>query len=513
MTLLNNDQVVPRLEVRNICKSFGSLKANDHISFRVLPGEVHCLLGENGAGKTTVMNIVYGLYRADEGQIFLDGRPIVIRSPHEAIALGIGMVHQHFMLVPTLTVAENIILGTRPLFFSRSSLLTNTWEIEQEVKSIAERYSLKINPSALVSSLSVGEQQRVEIVKALYRGVRLLILDEPTAVLTPQETLELFDTLRILVRDGLSVIFISHKLNEIMVIGDRVTILRDGKVVGEKLVCQTNTQELAELMVGREVKLTVEKKPASPGEEVLVVKDLNIEDHGVKTLRGVSFSVRSGEIVGIAGVDGNGQRELALALAGMIKPSAGTIKLCGMDLIGKSPAQIFRAGVCHIPEDRQKMGLVMDFSVAENFVLKKFSSRPFVRHGLLHPKEIFSYALRLTKEFDVRTPSVKKTVDKLSGGNQQKIVLGREIDQKPKLLIAMQPTRGLDVGATEYIHQQLLAQRDRGAAILLISTELEEVMALSDRILVMYEGQIVGETLAERSNVEQIGLWMAGVRA
>jgi len=511
MMALDHDHIVPRLEVRNICKSFGSLKANDHISFRVLTGEVHCLLGENGAGKTTVMNIVYGLYRADQGQIFLDGKPITIRSPHEAIALGIGMVHQHFMLVPTLTVAENVIMGTRPLFFSRASLLTNMTEIEQEVKSVADKYGLKVNPSALVSSLSVGEQQRVEIVKALYRGVRLLILDEPTAVLTPQETQELFNTLRILVRDGLSVIFISHKLNEIMAIGDRVTVLRDGKVVGERLVSQTNPQELAELMVGREVKLIVEKKSANPGEVMLIVENLSIEDHGVKLLQDVTFSVRSGEIVGIAGVDGNGQRELALALAGIIKPSAGAIKLSGVNLVGKSPAQIFRAGVCHIPEDRQTMGLVMDFSVAENFVLKNFSSPPFVRHGLLHPKEIFSYASRLTKQFDVRTPSVKKSVDKLSGGNQQKIVLGREIDQKPKLLIAMQPTRGLDVGATEYIHQQLLAQRDRGAAILLISTELEEIMALSDRILVMYEGRIVGETSAERSNIEQIGLWMAGV--
>lgn len=502
--------LAPRLRLENICKHFGALQANDHISLEVLPGEVHCLLGENGAGKSTLMNIVYGLYHADAGHIWLDNQAITIRSPHQAIAHGIGMVHQHFMLVPTLTVAENVILGTRALFSSQA-LLTDLPAIEIRVAEVARRYGLKIDPSARVADLSVGQQQRVEIVKALYRGVNLLILDEPTAVLTPQETTELFATLKTLTASGLSIIFISHKLNEVMAIGDRVTVLRDGKVVGQRRVGQTTLHELAELMVGRDVKLTVDKPPAAPGQVILAMEGITVKgDHERPLLRDISLQVAAGEILGLAGVDGNGQRELALTIAGLLKPSAGKITLCGEDLTHKSPRQIMRAGVRHIPEDRQAMGLILEFPVADNFILKSFESPPFVRRGLLQPGTILEYGARLVKAFDVRTRSILATTAELSGGNQQKIVLGREIDQNPMLLVAAQPTRGLDVGAIEYIHRQLLAQRARGVAILLISTELEEVLALSDRIIVMYEGHLMGEVSGGRANIQKIGLMMAG---
>ncbi len=505
--------LMPRLRLENLCKHFGALQANDHISLEVLPGEVHCLLGENGAGKSTLMNIVYGLYHADAGHLWLDNRAITIHSPHEAIAHGIGMVHQHFMLVPTLTVAENVILGTRPLF-SRQSLLADLPAIEAQVAEVGRRYGLKIDPSARVANLSVGEQQRVEIVKALYRGVNLLILDEPTAVLTPQETGELFATLKTLTASGLSIIFISHKLNEVMTIGDRVTVLRDGKVVGQRAVGQTTLHELAELMVGRDVKLSVDKPPAKPGPVILDMAGVTVKgEHGRMLLHEISLQVAAGEILGIAGVDGNGQRELALTIAGLLRPAAGKIILCGEELSHKSPHQIMQAGVRHIPEDRQTMGLILEFPVADNFILKSFEKPPFVRRGLLQPRAIFEYALRLVKAFDVRTRSVYTTVAQLSGGNQQKIVLGREIELNPVVLVAAQPTRGLDVGAIEYIHRQLLEQRARGVAILLISTELEEVLALSDRIMVMYEGRVVGELPGGRANVQKIGLMMAGTEA
>ncbi len=503
---------VPRLRLVDISKHFDTLKANDHISLDVMPGEVMCLLGENGAGKTTLMNIAYGLYRADSGQIEIDGKPVSIQSPHEAIQHGVGMVHQHFMLVPPLTVTENIILGTRPLV-ARGSVLSDMKAIEKQVEEVSARYGLKVDPSARVSRLSVGEQQRVEIVKALFRGVNLLILDEPTAVLTPQETTDLFRTLRTLTAAGLSIIFITHKLNEVMAGGDRVTVLRDGRVVGQRLVRETTPHELAELMVGREVKMTFEKGPALGGDDMLVIEGLTVQnEEGRKALNDLSLRVGRGEILGIAGVDGNGQSELALAVAGLLKPTAGRIKLAGVDVTGKSPAAMIQAGLRHIPEDRHNEGLVLEFSVADNLVLKRFGRPPFTRQGVLRPRAILDYAARVVKMFDVRTQSVTAKTSDLSGGNQQKVVLGRELDHDPVVLIAAQPTRGLDVGATEYIHTMLLSQRERGVAILLISTELEEVLALSDRVAVIYEGQIVGEVAGDRANTQKIGLMMAGMQ-
>ena len=376
----------PRLRLTGICKHFGSLKANDHISLDVMPGEILCLLGENGAGKSTLMNVVYGLYRADLGQIEVDGRPVTIRSPHEAIAHGIGMVHQHFMLVPPLTVAENVILGTRSLF-RKGAILSDMRTVERQVEQVANRYGLKVDPSARVSALSVGEQQRVEIVKALYRGVNLLILDEPTAVLTPQETTELFRTLRTLTAAGLSIIFITHKLNEVMAAADRVTVLRDGVVVGQRLIGETTPHDLAQLMVGRDVQMTFEKPAAAPGQEILAIRNLTVQGaRRAQAARQPEPARARGEIVGIAGVDGNGQRELALAIAGLIKPVSGSIELAGVDITGRSPNDMVRAGLRHIPEDRHAMGLILEFSVAENMILKRFQRLPFTRNGVLQPR-------------------------------------------------------------------------------------------------------------------------------
>lgn len=510
-----NEQT-PRLRLAGISKRFGSVQANDNITLEVAAGEIHCLLGENGAGKSTLMNILYGLVRPDAGEIFLDSRPVAIHSPHQAIESGIGMVHQHFMLVPTLTVAENVILGTRPLFSLRrlrETVIRDRRAIERQVGEVAQRYGLKINPAARVSTLSVGEQQRVEIVKALYRGVNLLILDEPTAVLTPQETADLFKTLRSFAASGLSIILITHKLYEVMAISDRVTVLRDGKVVGRRATRETDMHELAGLMVGRDVRLTVDKQPAHPGAPALMIDRLTVvDDAGRRLLDNLSLQVAAGEILGVAGVDGNGQRELALAITGVLQPTSGDIVVNGQSLIGRTPRQIAEAGVRHIPEDRQQMGLILEFPVADNFVLKAFNRSPYTVRGLLQPSAIAAYAQTLIERFDVRTPSPTLPVANLSGGNQQKVVLGRELDSQPRVLVAAQPTRGLDVGATEYVHKALLAQRDVGCAILLISTELEEVLALSDRIIVLYEGRIVGEVAGDRANIPQIGLMMAGMQ-
>ena len=497
-----------RLQLIGISKTFpGGVRANNRVSLSVDRGEVYALLGENGAGKTTLMNVLYGLHPADEGEILLDGKPANIHSAREAIHQKVGMVHQHFMLVPTLTVAENIILGMRPL----TAFLTDMKTVERDIANVGQRFGLGINPSAIVSSLSVGEQQRVEIVKALYRGAELLILDEPTAVLTPQEATELFATLRGLVAEGLSIIFITHKLNEVMGVADRVSVMRDGRLISTLMVKDTNQAELAMMMVGREVSFTLDKPPVEPGELVLEAKALTVGDRrGRALLGGVSLLVRQGEILGIAGVDGNGQRQLAGAVTGLRKPDSGRILFDGRDVTGHSPRQLALAGLGHIPEDRYTMGLVLDFSIAYNTILQAYRESPFTRWGLLQPRAIASYARRLVQTFDVRTPSVQVKVAHLSGGNQQKIILGREIDRQPKLLVAVQPTRGLDVGATEYIHTQLLAQRQRGAAILLISTDLEEIMALSDRIAVLYEGRIVGEVPGGRANMQKIGQMMAG---
>lgn len=498
-----------RLQLKQITKHFPGLIANDNVSLTVNRGEIHCLLGENGAGKTTLMNILYGLYHADEGEVFLDGQPVRITSPHEAIALGIGMVHQHFMLVPTLSVAENVILGMRPL----RTPLTDLKAVEQDLAAVARKYGLRIAPAALVGSLSVGEQQRVEIVKALYRGAHLLILDEPTAVLTPQEAQELFSTLRDLAGQGMSIIFITHKLNEVMAVADQVSVLRDGRLIATVPARSTNQHDLAQMMVGREISLTVNKPAMTPGEPVLAVEGLTVKDgRGQLLLDNVSLRICRNEILGIAGVDGNGQRELAHAVTGLLKPDAGRVSLNGRDVTGLPARQLIRAGVRYIPEDRQAMGLVPDFTVADNFILKGFNAAPFTRMGLLRPRAILAHARRLVRAFDVRTRSIYTMAAELSGGNQQKVVVGRELDANPALLVAMQPTRGLDVGATEYIHSLLLDQRANGGAILLISTELEEVMELSDRIAVIYEGRIVGELPGGRANVQKLGLMMAGMK-
>ncbi len=505
------DQVeVPRLQLVNISKTFpGGVRANEKVSLTVDRGVIHCLLGENGAGKTTLMNILYGLYRADEGEIYLDGKLVNITSPREAIGHHIGMVHQHFMLVPTLTVAENVILGMRPL----TAMLTDMKAVEEDIAQVAKRFGMRIQPSALVNDLSVGEQQRVEIVKALYRGVDLLILDEPTAVLTPQETKEFFDTLKKLTEQGLSIIFITHKLHEVMAVADKVSVLRDGHMIATLPIGEANQDILCDMMVGREISFELEKEAVQPGEPILSVEKLGYRDYaGCIRLRDVSLEVRAGEILGIAGVDGNGQRELALAITGLLKPDSGRIILNGKDVTGKSPRACLEAGLGHIPEDRTRMGLVPEYSVAYNFILQRYNDSEFKRSGfLLNMDSIGSFAKKLVQAFDVRTPSVNTSAANLSGGNQQKIILGREIDRMPKLLVAVQPTRGLDIGATEYIHKKLLAQREQGAAVLLISTELEEILALSDRIAVIYEGQIMGILPGDRSLTKTIGLMMAGV--
>ena len=502
---------IPRLRLKAITKRFGTFTANDHISLDVNPGEVMCLLGENGAGKTTLMNVVYGLLHPEEGSIEVDGKTVAVRSPHEAIAHGIGMVHQHFMLVEPLTVTENIVLGTRSLF-SKGAVLSDIRSLEEQVREVGNRYGLKVDPSATVANLSVGERQRVEIVKALYRGVKLLILDEPTAVLTPQETTDLFGTLKNLTREGLSVIFISHKMNEVMAVADRITILRDGKVVGRRLIGETNPGELATLMVGRDVTAGITKTPPAPGRKMLVIEDLSVTgEHGRKLLDRISFSVAEGEILGVAGVDGEGQQELTLAIAGILKASSGRIWIGDQEVTGRPPGEIIRAGLRHIPQDRQSAGLVLEFSVADNLILKKFTRPPFVKRGVLQTQIIQEHAREIIKKFDVRTRSPLTPVEDLSGGNQQKVVLGREIDSDLHVLLAAQPTRGLDVGATAYIHEVLLEQRAKGISILLISTELEEILNLSDRIVVLYGGKIMGETTCDRANIQKIGLMMAGM--
>ena len=612
--------MTPILEVRNVTKRFPGVLANDQVSFSLKEGEILAFLGENGAGKSTLMNILYGLYSQDEGEVEVRGTPADIQDPNDAIELGIGMVHQHFQLVPVFTVAENIVMGTEPTRFSFSWRLlalasgvtallfflggifafenVAQWFLAalaggaamavlyglfillgfltrfrfrlyfplvaigsavvfvalglifsaaapillliilallfaaasypamreittaldrraaaQRIRALSEQYGLAVDPEALIEDLPVGVQQRVEIIKTLYREAEILILDEPTAVLTPQETEELFEIMRGLVQQGKSIIFISHKLKEVMTIADRVVVLRNGRVTGQTTPAESSEEELAEMMVGREVTLVVEKGPASPTDLVLEVAGLIAEDQRHHpTLRGIDLSVRAGEVLGIAGVQGNGQTELVEVLTGLLPATGGSVRILGQDVTNASPRTITELGVAHIPEDRQRDGLVLPFPIFDNLVLNTYYQPPFAKGPGLQFDQMYQYAERLVDEFDVRTPSFTVPAQNLSGGNQQKVIVAREFSRPIKLLIAAQPTRGLDVGSIEYIHQRLIEKRDEGVAVLLVSVELDEIMALSDRIAVMYEGEIVGTVDAEAVTREQLGLLMAGAR-
>jgi simple sugar transport system ATP-binding protein len=499
----------PLLELRGITKRFPGVLANDHIDLVVGKGEIRALLGENGSGKTTLMNVLYGLYQADAGEIFFEGRPLTVNSPGQAIEAGIGMVHQHFMLVQAFTVTENVILGMK----AKREPLLGLAEAEAEVKALSEKYGLKVDPKAKIWQLSVGEQQRVEILKALHRKARLLILDEPTAVLTPQEAEELSTILRSLAAEGRSIIFISHKLNEVMGVSDRVTVLRAGRVIDTVETARTSEAELAKMMVGREVIFRIDKKPADPKEIVLEVDALKAANQKkLPALRGVSLKVRAGEILGIAGVDGNGQHELAECIIGVRRADGGRVSVCGQDIVGLNPRQVAQRGVGVIPADRHHQGLVLNLQLAENIMFGNFYCRPYSHRGFLNLGKMVEIADGLIEDYDIRTPSSAVEVRNLSGGNQQKVVLARELSRSPKLIIAALPTRGLDVGATEFVHRKILDARDRGAAILLISTELEEILTLSDRIAVLYEGEVMGVVPREAADVNELGLMMAGAK-
>jgi general nucleoside transport system ATP-binding protein len=495
------------LEMRGITKRFPGVVANDHVDLQIRRAEVHALLGENGAGKSTLMNILYGLYKPDEGEIRLNGRPVVFTSAKDAIEAGIGMVHQHFMLIPVMTVAENIVLGTEPV---RGGLILDERAAAQRVQELARSFKFDVDPDARVDSITVGQQQRVEIMKALYRNADILILDEPTAVLTPQEASDLFEILRTLRREGISIIFISHKLNEVLEIADRITVLRRGKTI-ETVPREGATEaSLARSMVGREVLLRVDKPPAHPGDVLLRVENLQVvDDRGIEKVNGVSFDVRAGEIVGIAGVDGNGQSELIDAIAGLRKINGGHVELAGRTFDSASAREMLDAGLGHIPEDRQRRGLVLEFSIAENIALHDYAKPPDAKWGWIFPKRFVERARGLIKEFDVRGGGPLTRAGALSGGNQQKVIAAREIARDPRVLIAAQPTRGLDVGAIEFVHRRLVEEREEGRAILLVSLELEEILSLSDRILVLYEGRIVGEHGTDVSE-QEIGLEMLG---
>jgi simple sugar transport system ATP-binding protein len=497
----------PVLELRGITKRFPGILANDHIQLDLLEGEVHALLGENGAGKSTLMNIVYGLYHPDEGEIVVKGKTITLGSPKEAIEAGIGMVHQHFMLIPVMTVAENIVLASEP---THGAVFMDTDTARKRVRELSERYGLAVDPDARIENISVGQQQRVEILKALYRGADILILDEPTAVLTPQEARELFEVVRSLTTQGKSVIFITHKLNEVLDIADRISVLRRGKLIDTVTKEGATEEGLARLMVGREVLLRVDKQPAQPGDVLLEVEDLHVlDDRLLEAVRGVDFQVHAGEILGICGVDGNGQTELIDALAGLRKPASGRVVIHGRDMAHDTARNRLDAGLGHIPQDRQLHGLVLDFSLAENLALHEYRTHPDSRFGWLFPARLVARARKLIEEFDVRGGGPQTPARSLSGGNQQKVIIAREIERNPRILIAAQPTRGLDVGAIEFVHRRLVAERDEGRAILLVSLELDEILSLSDRILVLYEGRIVGE-FPPTASEEELGVAMTG---
>jgi simple sugar transport system ATP-binding protein len=493
--------------MRGITKRYPGVVANDAITLEVHPGEIHALLGENGAGKTTLMNVLYGLATPDEGEVLLNGTPVKIAGPADAIARGISMVHQHFMLVPVLTVAENILLGEETM---ANRIFLDRAEAHRRIIELGRRFGFEIDPDVKVGSLSVGWQQRVEILKALYRNASILVLDEPTAVLTPQETEEIFAVLRRLAAEGHSIVFISHKLYEVLEIADRITVIRRGRVVGERAPAETNEDELAELMVGREVQLTVDRGESNPGDTVLQVRDLRVkDDRGSEVVRGVSLEVRAGEILGIAGVAGNGQDELVEALIGLRHPTAGTVTLGGEATTGRSPRAMNEAKVAYVPADRHRFGLVLPFPVADNLVLTSYYRPPFARGIFRNDAAIHEAAVASIGEFDVRTPSADVPTGTLSGGNQQKVVVAREFGRDLSLLVLDQPTRGLDVGSIEFIHKQAIAKRDAGTAILLVSAELDEVLEMSDRIAVMYRGKIVATVDGRTADKGEIGVLMA----
>ncbi|MBC8263749.1 MAG: ABC transporter ATP-binding protein [Anaerolineales bacterium] len=500
----------PVLELRGITKAFPGVLANDRIDLTLEQGEIHALLGENGAGKTTLMNILYGLYTPDEGQIMLNGQEVGIRDPSDAIDQGIGMVHQHFMLIPVMTVTENVMLGVET---TRNGLFLDQAQVDQRIREISQQHGLEVDPEAYIKDIPVGVQQRVEIIKVLYREADILIMDEPTAVLTPQEVEDLIKVLRSLSNQGKSIIFITHKLKEVMALADRITVLRNGRVVGSTTPDETTELKLAAMMVGREVDLMVHKKPSSPGDVVLEVKDLQARDERQNmTVNGMSFEVREGEVLGIAGVQGNGQTELVYALTGLQSIVGGEMRILGKTLARTTPRKILEKGVAHVPEDRQRHGLILSFPVHDNLVLCSYYLPPFAKGIATQEESVIATARKLVDDFDVRTPNVFVPVSNLSGGNQQKVIVAREFSRPIKLLIASQPTRGLDVGSIEYIHGRIIEKRDEGTAVLLVSPELDEIIALSDRIAVMYKGEIMDIVPALGVNKEYLGLLMAGVK-
>ncbi len=500
--------MTPVLEVRNITKRFPGVLANDDVSFTLEPGEIHAFLGENGAGKSTLMNILYGLYSPDEGEIVINGKKATIHGPSDAIRQGLGMVHQHFMLVPTLTVAENVMLGTE----ITKGILLDEKQANARIRELSVKYGLAVPSAALVQELSVGVQQRVEIIKTLYRGADILILDEPTAVLTPQEADDLFKTIHALQAQGKSIIFISHKLGEVLEIADRITVLRRGRVVGTTVPARTSEEQLANMMVGREVNLTVDKGVAQPGGVVLDVRGLIVlDDRATTAVDNISLEVRAGEVLGIAGVQGNGQTELVEALTGLRPPQSGHVELLGHNTTHALPRTIIEDGVAHIPEDRHRYGLVLSYSIADNLVLSTYYQKPFAHGVVIDESSITTNAQRLVKEFDVRTPSIMTVAANLSGGNQQKVIIAREFSRPIKLLIASQPTRGLDVGSIEFIHKSIVRKRDEGVAVLLVSAELDEILALSDRIAVIFQGKIIATMPTASATLGKLGLLMAGI--
>lgn len=495
------------IEMRNITKIFGDFVANDHINLQLRRGEIHALLGENGAGKSTLMNMLAGLLEPTSGEIAVNGQVVELDSPSKAASLGIGMVHQHFMLVEAFTVAENIILGSETTKFGVIDIKKAVKEIEE----LSERYGLAVDPMAKVEDISVGAQQRVEILKTLYRGADILIFDEPTAVLTPSEIEELEKIMLNLIKEGKSIILITHKLDEIRAVADRVTVIRRGKSIETVEIEGATNQDLAEMMVGRSVSFKTEKKAPQPQGVVLEIKDLYVnENRGVEAVKGLSLNVRAGEIVGIAGIDGNGQSELIQAITGLRKVKSGFINILGQDVVGKSPRKITEMQVSHVPEDRHRDGLVLDMSISENIALQSYYKVPFSKNGILNYNQIYDYARRLMGEFDVRAASEYVPAKALSGGNQQKAIIAREIDRDPQLLIVSQPTRGLDVGAIEYIHKRLIEERDKGKAVLVVSFELDEILNVSDRIAVIHDGKIQGIVDPDKTDKQELGILMAG---